>query len=92
VPQRFAQRDQRFGMRRADLGVHIGMGADARGAVPQEFARQLRALPRGIEAEDAALRALGLDAVDQPRPDLVAPPPHAPQRLVQMRVAFDERG
>ncbi|OYW17544.1 MAG: hypothetical protein B7Z52_06610, partial [Burkholderiales bacterium 12-64-5] len=75
----------------ADFRIHIGEAADARGAAGQEIPRQAGGLPGRVEAA-AAAGALALDAVDQKRPDLVPPPTHPPQGLVQMGVALHQPG
>jgi Asp/Glu/Hydantoin racemase len=52
----------------------------------------LDALAARVDVPFALQAPLGLDLVDEPRPCLVPPPPHADQRFVEMGVGLDETG
>jgi len=79
-----------FEVPQAGLGVDVDVGADARGAGGQEGARQRHRLRGRVVAAGGAEGTLVVDPVDQARADLVAVPGQAPERLVQVRVAFHQ--
>ena len=74
----------------AVIGVDIDMRADMGRAHPRGLHRLPGRLAGGIDIEPVLGETLVVDLVEEGRSDLVAVPGQAPQRLVEMRVRFDE--
>ena len=92
VRQRRAGRQHALDPGHAAIGVDVDMAADEGAAVRHREHRLPRRLNTRIDRQRLADQALVVDAVDQARPDLVAIPGQAEQRLVEMRVRLDQAG
>ena len=76
----------------ADFRVHVHMGPDMRRAEGGGEHGLSGGLTGRVDPEHPPLHPLVLDLVDETRADLVAIPAHAEERLVHMRMGFDETG
>ena len=74
------------------VGADIDVRAHVRRAARHHVAQQAGALLLGRQLQLVHAPPLVLDAIDQRRAGLVRAPGHAPQRLVEMRVAIHEAG
>ena len=83
---------RRMHMREADVGVDIGMRANACGPVGEESACQRKRPCSGIVARSGAPGPFILDPVKTCGSNLVAVPGCAPNRLVQVGMAIDQTG
>ncbi len=88
--ERLPRAQRAFEMAQARLCVHIDMRAQPRGAAREKGLGQHQRLRGRVMPARMPEGALVLDLVDEVGADLVAVPVHAPQRLVEVGVAFDQ--
>jgi len=92
VAQCVARLQHAFEVLQAGVGIDIDVGAQAGRARLQEGTGQCERCSGRVVSALRAKAALVFDAIGELRTHFVAIPAHAPHRLVEMRVAFDEAG